>query len=504
MNEAPYQVSPPLAEFLRHAAATPERIALVSGEDKWSYEALARQSSRLASGLAAQGVTLGERVALHMENTPEAVLSYLACLRTGAVIVPLNTRFAAPELRDLVARTRPAVYLGQRDLYERFASMSQDLLPASACFLGGGPDCGAAREWESLLAYGDESAEAQPDPHAPALLLSTSGTTGRSRIVVWSHRTLGALRLSAAGRGIREGAVVLLMTPMMHASGAYCLLSSSTQGATVVLVRRFEAASVMDEMERNGVTTVFALPFMWGELVREQRASPRDLHLRVAMVGGDRCPATIEKEFDNVFGMPLRSCWAATEEVGATVLCSVAGPYIRLIPQAHAKVVDANGVPVAPGEVGELVIRSPTTSPGYWVSATELTPLPDGSFASGDLVRAVEPGLLEYAGRKKDLIVRGGSNVSPAEVEEVLREHPDIADAAVAGFPDAELGERVGAVVVPKTATPAGKEERAIREWMGRRIAAYKAPERIVFVDAVPRNALTKIDRAAVRAVLTS
>lgn len=504
-------LSAPVAALLRQAEQVPDRVAVITGDEGWTVSRLADQSNRLAAGMAEHGVKPGDRVALHMHNVVEAALTYLACLRLGAVAMPLNTRLALPELQDLIRRTEPAIYLGQQELHARLVDLPQNLLPDSARFVVGPSTASAStRTWEDLQAAGAgaagrELAEAPSDPESPAILLATSGTTGRSKIVIWSYRTLAALHLSAAGRGITAGGVVPVATPLMHGGAVCYLFSLLTQAATAILTGQFNAAVMLDSMQRHQVTTVYGMPFMCAELAREQRSRPRDVSaLQSATVVGDVCPAEVEIAFQEVFGVPLLSFWAATEDVGATVTWKRTGPYLRLIPDAHAEITAADGRPVAPGETGEMVTRSPTTSPGYWDGPRDHTLTPEGGFRSGDLVREVGPGVLQYMGRKKDLIVRGGSNVSPGEVEEALRAHPDVLDAAVAGYEDGLLGQRVGALLVvagrPRHAVLAAD----IRAWAGEHLASYKVPERIAFVDALPRNALTKVDRLAVGSALTA
>jgi long-chain acyl-CoA synthetase len=499
------RLSPPVRALLRQAEETPDRTVLVTGRDKWSSQRLAEHTGRVAAGLAGRGVKSGDRVALHMHNTAEAALGYLACLRLGAVTIPLNTRLATPELHNLVARVQPKIYLGQDDLYARFAAVPENLLPNDSRFLTDPAAGTGTSPWPDLAADDAWLADADPDPDAPAVLLPTSGTTGKSKIVIWTHRTLAALGLSAAGRGIRPGDVIVLMTPLMHAAAACCLFSAVIEGATAVLIRQFDAADVLDAIGRDGITMLFGLPFMCAELTREQRSSPRDVStLRTAIVTGDVCPANVEADFGRVFRVALRSVWASTEDVGMTIPGTRAGPYINVIPQARAQVVQPDGQTADRGEVGELVTSSPTTTPGYWQSAAHHIPPPDGVFRTGDLARELSPGLFEYMGRKKDIIIRGGSNVSPQQVEEVLRAHPDVIDVGVAGFPDDVLGQRVGALIVLAGRTSPVPSAAEIRNWAGQRLADYEVPERIKVVRAVPRTAVMKIDRAAISTALNA
>ncbi|MFD8723528.1 class I adenylate-forming enzyme family protein [Streptomyces sp. NPDC059629] len=499
-------LSPPLRALLRRAEDAPDEVALVADGEEWTPQRLLQVSGRVAAGLAARGVGPGDRVAVHMFNTAETVVSYLACLWLGATVLPLNTRLATPELENLVRRTQPRAYLGHHDVYERFAPVARDLVPDHLRFVAGetADGFGGAR-WRDLEA--DETAPMYDllDPGAPAVLLATSGTTGPSKLVIWSHRTLAGLDVSAAERGIRKGTVFSLMTPMTHCSGLYFLLVCLSQDATAVLVRQFTAADVLDQIEQAQVTSVFALPFMYAVLVREQLTRPRTVStLRHALVAGDVCPPQVETDFERVFTIPLRSCWAATEDVGGIAPSRRSGPYLRLNHGTHVEVVGPGGEQVAQGDVGELVISSPTTSPGYWQGPSDETALSEGAFRSGDLVREVEPGVLRYVSRKKDIIVRGGSNISPHEVEELLRTHPHVADIGVAGYPDPVLGQRVGALVVIAAPSPGSSLEDELRDWALGHLAAHKVPERIRFVSSVPRNAMTKIDRAAVTTTLTN
>jgi long-chain acyl-CoA synthetase len=491
--------SGPLAALVERGRTAPDQTALIAADEAWSVGALLARTDRLAAGLAARGVGRRDRVAVHLHNRPEAVLTYLACLRLGAIAVPLNARSAAPELIDLVQRTQPVIYLGERDLYPTFAPVPVQQVSDRARFLidASATDSGAA-SWEELVG-GDT---APPDPlvslEEPAILLTTSGTTGPSKIVVWSHRTLANISLSAPGRSVVEGGVLPLLSPLMHGSGIYFVLNALTQRALAVVLPQFEPGAVLDAMQRHRVTSIAGMPFMCQALVREQRRQPREVgSLQAATVMGDTCPVQIETDFQAVFGVPLRSFWAATEDVGATVADGRVGPYMRVLERATVRVVDAEDRPVRTGEVGELVVSSPTTSPGYWQGPDNVAPLPRGQFRSGDLVREVSPRLLEYVARQKDLIVRGGSNISPTDVEEALRAHPDVVDAGVAGLPDPQLGERVGALLVLDSATSRDSVSDVLA-WLEQRIAKYKVPEVVALVDAIPRNALTKIDRAAV------
>ncbi|HZZ51213.1 MAG TPA: class I adenylate-forming enzyme family protein [Pseudonocardia sp.] len=518
------QVSGPVELLQARARETPDDVAVIAEGTEWTCAQLVEQSGLLAAGLRDRGVVPGDRVALHLHTTIEALLGYLGCLRAGAIAVPLNPRLTTPELRAFVERTRPVIYLGQRELYPRFAPLSEHLVPGHARFVAGSePDCStndlgqlftatAAAANPSVVPNPSLVSDPGPDPDGAAILLSTSGATGESKIVVWSHRTLAGLRLSAAGRAVESGAVLAILTPLMHSAAVYHLFNALTQRATAVLIPEFDADTTLDAITEHRITGVFGMPFMYAELVRVQRARPRDVAtLRTATVAGDVCPHQIENDFHQVFRVPLRSFWAATEDVGSMTTDRRVGPFMRVIPEADIQIVRQDGSVAVAGETGELFVRSPTTSPGYWQNDTELLPMPGGVFRSGDLVCEIGPDLLRYVGRKKDTIIRAGSNISPGEVEEVLLSHPDVLDVAVAGIPDDRLGQRVAALVVLRKPQPDGRSvhkteptsTQAILAWAGRRLAGYKLPELVRVIDAIPRNAVTKVDRVAVRNALT-
>ncbi|HEY4017452.1 MAG TPA: class I adenylate-forming enzyme family protein [Pseudonocardiaceae bacterium] len=499
----------PITALLARTRATPDRAALIVDDRVWTYGQVVELSRRLATGLSARGVGAGDRVCLHLHNRLETALSYLACLRLGAIAVPLNARLTPPELLDLVQRTRPIAYIGESALYPRFAPTPEDLVSGDARFLIEESTWVDLLEVDLLVADdpdGDPTSGAVAGaPESPAILLSTSGTTSRPKIVAWSHRTLANLHLSADGRGIVDGAVLPLITPLMHGAAVYFLINALTQGGVALLVRRFDPAEVLEAMHRHRATTLFGLPFMCDALVQEQRRRPRDIDtLRSAVVAGDVCPVEVELGFQHTFGIPLRSFWAAAEDVGCTVAGSGTGPFMRVIDEASVRIQDAEGRAVHGDEPGELVVSSPTTSPGYWDDDGHITPFPKGVFHSGDLVREVSPGLLRFVGRRNDLIIRGGSNISPTEVEDALRTEPEVADAAVAGLPTERLGQRVGAVLVLISGPHPDDVVRRVIASVSKRLAGYKVPECVAVVDSVPRNALTKIDRAAVVAKLSS
>jgi long-chain acyl-CoA synthetase len=291
---------------------------------------------------------------------------------------------------------------------------------------------------------------------------------------------------------------------MVHASGLAVLLCWMRLGLQMILFERFDADAVLDGIEAYQCNWLLGLPFMYAALLERQWTQPRKVDsLRCCLTGGDVCPPQVQQEFPYAFGVPLRSIWAATEAmIGSLTFGLQFGPVARAVPGAQIRLVDGVGVSVTRGEVGELWVRGPNVTPGYWAGPGRIEdPTFSGWFPTGDLMRQGEGDDLWFVSRKKDLIIRGGSNISPVEVERVLKNHPAVLDAAVFGVPDAVLGERVaGLVQLTENASPTAREDILASAKVA--LADYKVPERLEVVSEIPRNGLGKIDRRSLRATM--
>ena len=245
---------------------------------------------------------------------------------------------------------------------------------------------------------------------------------------------------------------------------------------------------------------------MFGALLRSQQARARKFDsLRSCLTGGDVCPPQLQEQFSSAFGVPLRSVWAATEACACLTYGLEPGPVHRAVNGTEIRLVNEHDAPVATDEIGELVLRGPNLSIGYWAGPGLIEGAPkDGWFYTGDLMRQDERGNLWFVSRKKHLIIRGGSNISPVEVEQVLTSHLAVQDAAVIGVPDPELGERVAAFIQLVPADPQRTNLKDIRRHLAERLADYKIPEKLKIVSEVPRNALGKIDRKALNSLYSN
>jgi long-chain acyl-CoA synthetase len=498
----------PMNALLHQATTQPDGIAFIYDDVVWTYHDLLTGAERLSRAFLAHGVRPGDRVVLHMPNRPEMAVALYACFRVGAIACPTNLRFKTTELREVFQRLQPALYLGEEQLYSYVETIEPEILAKEKRFVTGpGGAYRGAMPWSTLLidSVGAGRLPLVPDKDAPVVLLTTSGTTGAPKFVTHTPATLSATVEALADRDFDAAQTVLNACPMVHASGLLTFLLSVNWGAPMIMVERFDPESALDRIQRHGCTWLLGLPFMYAALLEHQRKQPRKVSsLRHCRCGGDVCPIDVQVGFEEAFGAPLRNIWAATEVAGALAVGLRPGPVARIAPGAQIRLVDDEGRDVPRGEVGEFLVRGPYVTVGYWVGPDRVDDATrDGWYHSGDLMRQGEGDELWFVGRKKDLIIRGGSNISPVEVERVLLSHPLVRDAVVFGIPDPVLGQRVAAVVQLSS----GADDAALGAILKdtrRQLADYKAPERLWAVDVVPRNPLGKVDRRAAAAAATA
>lgn len=470
-------------------------VILVNGPDRWSFARLAQAVERLAAGLVASGIGRGDRVALHLRNGPEIAVACLACFRIGAIAAPLNVRLKQAELDDVLRRLRPAVYIGQQELYRHVVAVDRSILPLHARFLADAAGDATARPWTVLHA----APEAGGLPHAaapdaPILLLMTSGTTGYPKFVAHSLRTLTEIADRTVHLGLRAGQVHAFFLPMAHMSGLAVFLAGIRLGGRLVLCDAGDPDSILDQVERHRCDCMAALPATMALLMQSQRRQPRDVSsLRVCLTAGDACPPGQQEAFQALFGLPLLSFWASTEAVGSLAPGLRPGAVSRVVPGAEIRIVDDHGNDVPPGMQGEMLLRGPNVMLGYWQRPGVVSGLENGWYRSGDQMRLDAGGNAWFVARLKELIVRGGSNIAPAEVERAILAHPGATDAGVVGVPDPVLGQRVVAFV--QLAEAGDDVLPDIRRSLSAQLADYKLPDRLFRIDSIPRTPIGKVDR---------
>jgi len=492
-----------LAELLTDAHAKPESLALVSHNERWTYRALDEAVGRLATGLRGLGLAPGDRVASFMPNSPELLVHYLACLRAGLVATPLNYRYAVPEI-DHALETSEAVLLVAAA--ERQADIAQSA--AAARLRNGvvwhGDGVAGGRSLGDLLAGPAGAPMAAPALDTPAFIFFTSGSTGLPKGVTHTHASFGWMIAScAAAYEIVAEEVVLPATSMSHVAAIMFSLATLSVGGCVVIAPRFEGDALLPLLRSESPALLVMLPAALLALVRDHGAHRPDFaSVRVCVCGGDKVAAELEREYLHLTGVMIDEGYGMTE-IGMATRSPIAGPIREgsigiACPAFELELRDDDGRPVADGD-GRLWVRAPSTMVRYW-NAPQATAevLRDGWMDTGDVMRADGDGYLWFRGRKKQLIIHDGSNISPQEVEEALLEHPDVESVGVIGIHNLLHGETVRAYVVPRD--PARRPTaQALIEFARTRIAAYKAPEEIVFLDAMPLNATGKVDRVRLK-----
>jgi long-chain acyl-CoA synthetase len=463
-----------LAQILDMAAAADgERAALICEDGRTTtYADLARRASGVAALLAERGVRAGDRVALHMPNGPAYVAAYFGALRAGAVVVPLNVLLAPPEIAQRVAASGARV------------TIDPSWPPAEAL----------------PLPTDRPIAERRPDD--PAVILYTSGTTGAAKGAVLTHAGLREAGENAvAVLGYTRADVILGVAPFAHVLGqSGAMIAAVLTGAAVAVPGRFDAPRTLADMAHTGTTVLLGVPTMCVALVAAARETDVRPPLRLAHIGGAPLPAGVRIEFERTFGCPIHEGYGLTELSGMAAAQPVGLPRTAGsvgIPAGgvQMRIRAADGSICPAGEIGEIQFRGGTVIPGYWRdrAATAAAIDPDGWLATGDLGRTDAAGNLFLVDRTKEVIIRGGYNVYPREVEEALYAHPDVREAAVVGTPHDVLGEEVTAFVVLEPG--AAEDADALRAFAAERVAAYKYPRRIVFLTQLPKSATGKVQK---------
>jgi len=505
-------VTPPtLPSVLADAAERhPTRTLLHFEEQAWSYAAFLAEVRWAAAVLRAWGLRPGERVALYLGNTPSYLVAYLAALWCGAAVVPANTRYRDAELGHMLRDAGARLVVTDADGDATVPAARQHAPSVEAVVTLTGAPAADRPRWARLADGAGVIASADADPDGLALIAYTSGTTGRSKGAMLTHANLLA-NTRAVGRAWRWTAAdhLLLALPLFHIHGlGVGFHGTLVHGASLTLQRRFDAGEVLTALEDGPATLFFGVPTMYGRLLAETGDRPRRLAAVRLLVSGSAplAAATLER-VEHMVGHRILERYGMSETVmltgnpfegprkAGTVGVPFDGVELRL---------DTAGQPTAdedaPVAAGEVLVRGPSVTSGYWndPSATAAAFTADGWFRTGDLGTLDADGYLTLTGRARELIISGGFNVYPREVEEAIASLPGVHEVAVVGLPDADFGERVAAAVV---ADPDGPELDAahVVAHCQRLLAGFKAPRTVAFVETLPRNAMGKLLRHVVQ-----
>jgi long-chain acyl-CoA synthetase len=484
-----------ITPVLRHASTDPDHIALRGAQRSWTYGQLHDAVFAYSQALRTRGVGPGDRVLLIAPTVPEFVIAYLGIVALGAVVVPVNTMSTRAELEYFLDEAGCSLAVAWHELG-----------PAAV-------EAAAAQgipHWsltEGAQVAGDEmlGAACNREHDDVAVIVFTSGTTGRPKgaeLTVGNMLSAGDIiaRLCDITPDDRLGTGL----PLFHVFGQIVVLMSGlTAGASVSLLARFTAPAMLDMLRRERLTIMYGVPTMWNAMLQDAGdATAADFaQLRLAVSGGAALPAEFARAFQQKFGCTLIEGYALTETTAVGTLSDAAAPrgtVGRAAFDTKIEIRDTSGEPVGPNTAGELYVKGPTVMRGYHnrPDATAEVLSADGWLRTGDIGEFDAAGNLRIVGRAKDLIIRGGYNVYPNEVEAVLYEHPDIVEAAVVGIPHPHYGEEVAAVVVVRPGSP--QDGPAITAWSREWLSAYKIPRVVQFVDELPKGSTGKILKRAI------
>jgi long-chain acyl-CoA synthetase len=483
----------------RAAADHPDHVALRMDDLVLTYAQLHEAARRMSTLLASLGVEPGDRVGIMLPNVPAFPIAFYGALAAGAVTVPMNPLLKSREvgyyLGDSGARVVLAWHTAAAEAAKGAADAGTQAIAVEAADMADLLDGIAPAE-------GHSGRQGQDD----AVILYTSGTTGTPKGAELTHAGLVRNAELTARTLLKNHPDDVMMgcLPLFHVFGLTCGLNATVASAgTLTLLPRFDAARALEIIHRDAVTIFEGVPTMYAAMLHHLEADPaHTATLRVCVSGGASLPVEILRGFEEKFGCVILEGYGLSETSPVTSFnhpdkVRKPGSIGTPIEGVEMRLVDDDGQDVAEGEIGEIAIRGHNVMKGYWgkpeATAEAIT---DGWFRTGDMARVDEDGYYYIVDRKKDLIIRGGYNVYPREIEEVLHEHPAVAEVAVIGMPHADLGEEVGAAVALKPGATATPEE--LRAFARDKVAAYKYPRRVWLVDALPKGPTGKILRREV------
>ena len=496
-----------LSEWIdRHARLTPERTAICFPGHDLSYGALAQLVYRLASAMAASGLKRGSCVAYLGFNSPEMLALLFACARLGLLFMPLNWRLAGPEHRQMLGHCPPSLLFVEPPFIAQTDAHIAALSPVIAVTFGQARPGWIAYDDFLTRAAGPAVCDPNLDPATPLLICYTSGSTGKPKGVVLSQ---DALAWNAANcvdmHELRPEDRILTTLPLFHVGGLNNLTTPALQaGCSVVLHPKFDAEACIAAIERERITLTVLVPAQLDMMMASPRWHSADLSsLRMISTGSTIVPERIIRAV-HARGVPLVQIYGATETCPIAACLKAqdaerkAGSAGKAAAHCELRIVDDSGKAVTQGAIGEILVRGPNLMSGYWKAPQETAAaLVDGWFHSGDMGHLDAEGYLYVDGRRKEMIISGGENIYPAEIENLLAECQDIAEASVVGRPDERWGEVVVAVIAAKaghTLTPA-----SVLQLLEGRIARYKHPKEVVFVGELPKTALGKVRKEDLR-----
>ncbi len=499
------------------AAATPDHVYLIAGDRRFTYAQVNARATALAAALIELGVEPGDRIAVDLPNWPEFVFSLFAAAKLGAVIVPLNPRYTVPELQYMLRHSEATVVIsaedfGGTDYLQLFEGFLTSLPELQYLVTVGEEDLwydDRIYQFEDLVSSGESGTQVVTPDIDPVkdtfAILYTSGTMGKPKGVALTHENLlTAAALTVDAIGLSPDDVVFGVTTVFHVFGlGPGIIGTAMAGATLVLQEQFLPDEALHLIEQHRVTVHYGVPTVYVTEMRELDVTQADVSsLRVGIVAGAPIGDELVKRIRETLCPNLHVAYSLTETSSTVAMTRPEDPLDkklftvgRPLPGAEIRVLDLDGTVLPIESLGEVAIRGPGIMKGYYRQPGETSQVFDeeGYFLTGDLGMVDEDGFVHIVGRRKELIIRGGFNVYPREVEDRLHAHPAVLDVAVVGLPHEVLGELVCACVVPVEGAIVTGEE--IKEWCRGTLADYKVPDLVRFFDSFPLTGSGKVRR---------
>ncbi|MEH7378637.1 MULTISPECIES: long-chain-fatty-acid--CoA ligase [Bacillaceae] len=494
-----------LNENLKNSAARfPDHTAYTFLNQSTTYAELDKLVDCTASGLSAAGIRKGDRVALMLGNCPEFVIAYYGILRVGAVVVPINPVYTSGEISYILSNSQAKAVIAHSSLEATISPLREKLENLKMVIYTDSIE--SEWTWERLIHDPKENFE---NPFIGeddlAVILYTSGTTGKPKGALLSHRNMAsnAASMSQLAEFTEEDRIIAVL-PMFHVFCiATCINIPIACGAAIVIVPKFSPTEVIHTIRKEKATIFAGVPTMFSFLLQVPGATAKDFSsIRACFSGGASIPVELLHRFEEKYKVHVLEGYGLSETAPVTAFNPLRGTRkpgsVGIdIPEVKNKVVDPDGMEVPRGEIGELIVKGPNVMMGYLgMPEATFSALKDGWFYTGDLARMDEEGYIYIVDRKKDMILVGGYNVYPREVEEVLYQHPAIVEAAVIGITDNEYGEIVKAFVVSNDESITIDD---ILHFCQDKLAKYKLPKQVEFMEELPKNSTGKILRRALR-----
>ena len=487
----------------RRAHLTPEREALVCEDVRWTFSELNGRANRLANAMRKLGVEPGDRVAMLALNEPEYFEMLFGLGKIGAILVPINYRLAGPEMQFIISDCEPKAMVFGAEYTEIVDSIRNDIPVKDYLTLSSDPTQWAASYETVVGSASTEEPETASGGDDTWTILYTSGTTGRPKGAELTHQNFFWYSVNFVATLTGSGDTMLVALPLFHIGGLAAVPMAIHRGQCIVLLKSLDPQRFLELIQEEKVTSFGSVPVLLDFLKLVPDFEKYDWSsVRVILVYAAPVPVTLIKEYADS-GIAVRQLYGMTECCTGTVLdadnaLSKAGSCGRPFMHTDVRIVDDQGNDLGPEVKGEILMGGPGVMKGYWKrpEATADT-IVDGWLHSGDIARMDEDGFYYIMDRKKDMIISGGENIYPAEIEDSLLEHPKIADAAVIGYPHETWGEAVKAIIVAKPEETLTQEE--LIAWCQGKIGRYKIPKAVVVTDAIPRTPTGKILKTELR-----